>query len=65
MTRSGDKVTITNNQEKTVFVVVKLGQSITFTVGSVGGKPALLNIQGVRTLGIKGYKDKTQYGPSD
>jgi len=49
LTRSGDKVTITNNQEKSVLGgFFKLGQSITFVVGSVSGKPALLNIQGSR-----------------
>jgi RHS repeat-associated protein len=69
ISRTGDVVTVKLNRTIN-YLFYKTGQTkertplpITFNVGSVGGRPALVNIQGVEALhGLK-YVPKTQYGP--
>jgi len=46
--RNGDKVVITNKADITVGKVGELKKTISFTVTSVDGKPALRDIQGVK-----------------
>jgi RHS repeat-associated protein len=62
ISRTGIKVTITLNNS--IFALkIKTSKNISFDVGSVGGKPALVNIQGVEEFHGYHYVQKTQYGP--
>ncbi len=63
ITRTGDNVVITNERAITVDGVAHLGQTISFTVTSVNGQPALQNIKGI-SVGL-GFlkKEITHYGP--
>jgi hypothetical protein len=51
VSRTGNNVTVTNQTAITLKGVARLGKTISFTVASVNGKPALRNIQGVE-LGV-------------
>ena len=66
ISRAGDHTTVQLNGALN-YLIYKVGQTVSFDVGSVGGRPALVNIQGVEHLqrhGIKfEYEPKTQYGP--
>jgi hypothetical protein len=62
ISRTGDKVTVTLNDSIFAFKF-KASKNISFDVGSVGGKPALVNIQGVAEFHGYHYVPKTQYGP--
>lgn len=62
ISRTGDKVTVTLNDSIFAFKF-KTSKNISFDVGSVGGKPALVNIQGVAEFHGYHYVPKTQYGP--
>ncbi len=66
VSRTGDKVTVALKDSINV-LKIKTSKNISFDIGSVGGKPALVNIQGVQELKRSGirlsYEPKTQYGP--
>jgi RHS repeat-associated protein len=62
VSRTGDKVTVQLNKGIN-FLIYKTKTNITFDVGTVKGRPALVNIQGVEHFVGYGYKPKTQYGP--
>jgi hypothetical protein len=68
VSRTGDKVVITNRESITIKNIAHLDKTISFTVASVNGKPALQNIQGVQ-LGVNlGFKfvvvdTPTHWGP--
>ena len=61
VSRTGDKVTVQLNKGIN-YLIYKTKTTITFDVGKVDGRPALVNIQGVEHLTYH-YVPKTQYGP--
>jgi len=63
ITRTGDKVVITNEGSSTIKALAHLDKTISFTVTTVGGKPALRDIKGI-SIGV-GFlkKEITSYGP--
>src|SRR5580700_9678600 len=63
VSRNGDKVIITNQATITFKAIAHLAKTITFTLTSVDGKPALKDIKGV-SVGI-GFVKKaiTNYSP--
>ena len=66
ISRTGDKVVITNEGSITIKALAHLDKTISFTVTSVGGKPALRDIKGI-SVGVPGVaflsKQITSYGP--
>jgi hypothetical protein len=61
VSRTGDKVTVQLNRGIN-YLIYKTKTTITFDVGKVDGRPALVNIQGVEHFTYH-YVPKTQYGP--
>jgi hypothetical protein len=63
VSRNGDKVIITNQATITFKAIAHLAKTITFTLTSVDGKPALKDIKGI-SVGI-GFVKKaiTNYSP--
>lgn len=70
ISRTGNIVTVRLNQTinilmyKTTKTEDGKPSPITFTIGSVGGRPALVNIQGVEVFHGYHYVPKTDYGPN-
>lgn len=63
ISRTGDKVVITNEGSITIKAVAHLDKTISFTITTVGGKPALRNIQGI-SIGFGFLKKEIHdYGP--
>jgi len=63
ITRTGDKVVITNEGSITIKALAHLGKTISFTVTTVDGKPALRSITGI-SAGVSILQKKiTSYGP--
>ena len=62
--RSGDKVTVQLNKGLSFFEIYKTKTTISFDIGDVKGRPALLNIQGVEVFHGYHYVPKTDYGPN-
>jgi RHS repeat-associated protein len=62
--RSGDKVTVQLNKGLNFLEIYKTKTTISFDVGDVKGRPALLNIQGVEVFHGYHYVPKTDYGPN-
>jgi len=66
ISKTGDNVTVKLNGTVN-YLLYKTQTNISFNVGSAGGKPAIVNIQGVQELHRSGirlsYEPKTQYGP--
>jgi len=61
ISRKGDTVTVQLNKGIN-YLIYKTKTTITFDVGTVNGRPALVNIQGVEHFTYH-YVPKTQYGP--
>jgi hypothetical protein len=63
ISRNGDKVVITNEGTVTIKALAHLDKTISFTVTTVDGKPALRDIKGI-SIGV-GFlkKEITSYGP--
>jgi RHS repeat-associated protein len=62
VSRTGDQVTVQLNKGIN-FLIYKTKTTITFDVGNKGGRPALVNIQGVEVFHGYHYVPKTDYGP--
>jgi RHS repeat-associated protein len=67
ISRKGDKVTVQLSETFTILKIFRISKTVTFDVGAVDKRPALVNIQGVGELQRSGiwfkYEPKTQYGP--
>jgi len=63
VSRTGDNVTVQLNKGIN-YLLFKTEKTITFKVGAITGRPALIDIQGVSELHGLGYKPKTDYGPN-
>jgi len=64
ISRTGDKVTVQLNKGLNFFAIYKTKTTISFDVGAIGGRPALVNIQGVEVFHGYHYVPKTDYGPN-
>jgi len=64
ISRTGDKVTVQLNKGLNFLEIYKTKTTISFDVGAVGGRPALVNIQGVEVFHGWHYVPKTDYGPN-
>ncbi|HXO33726.1 MAG TPA: hypothetical protein VN901_15355 [Candidatus Acidoferrales bacterium] len=64
VSRTGDKVTVQLNKGLNFLEIYKTKTTISFGVGSVSGRPALVNIQGVEVFHGYHYVPKTDYGPN-
>ena len=62
VSRTGDQVTVQLNKGINL-LIYKTKTTITFDVGNKGGRPALVNIQGVEVFHGYHYVPKTDYGP--
>ena len=63
ISRTGNDVTV-QLKGSVNYLFFKAKQTVSFRVGSVSGRPALVNIQGVEKLSGLKYKPYTQYGPN-